>query len=132
MFFRPLTRQWFIPILKLIVEEEQKGKERVEYGKQLLKGLSRKLTSEFGKGFSVTNLKQMRKFFLTYSKGQTLSDQLDKTQTLSAELKDQNNEMPEFNLSWSHYLLLMRIDNPEERKFYEIEAVENNWSLREL
>ncbi len=102
----------YFEIGKMIVEEEQNGKERAEYGKQILKELSKRLTSEFGKGFSQRNLEQMRQFYLTYSK----------TQTLSAE----------FNLSWSHYLKLMRIDNIDERKFYEKEVYVNNWSLREL
>ncbi|MBU3823176.1 DUF1016 family protein [Flavobacteriaceae bacterium XHP0103] len=102
----------YFEIGRMIVEEEQNGNIRAEYGKQVLVELSRKLTDEFGKGFSRRNLEQMRQFYLTYSK----------TQTVSAE----------FNLSWSHYLKLMRIDNENERKFYEIEALENNWSLREL
>ncbi len=102
----------YFEIGRMIVEEEQNGKERAEYGRQILKELSDRLSDEFGKGFSVTNLKQMRTFFLIYSKGQTVSD--------------------EFKLSWSHYLFLMRIDNIDERKFYELETVENNWSLREL
>ncbi len=102
----------YFEIGRMIVEEEQNGKERAEYGKQILKELSSKLNSEFEKGFSLRNLEQMRQFYLTYSK----------TQTLSAE----------FNLSWSHYLKLMRIDNEDERKYYQIEAYENNWSLREL
>lgn len=94
------------------MEEEQNGKSKAEYGQNLIRELSQKLTTEFGKGFSTTNLKQMRTFYLTYSKGQTASD--------------------EFRLSWSHYLMLMRIDNVEERRFYEIETAENSWSLREL
>ncbi len=102
----------YFEIGRMIVEEEQNGKERAEYGKQIIKGLSKRLISEFGKGFSQRNLEQMRQFYLTYSK----------TQTLSAE----------FNLSWSHYLKLMRIDNENERNFYEKEALINNWSLREL
>ncbi len=102
----------YFEIGRIIVEEEQKGEARAEYGKRILKELSGRLTKEFGKGFSITNLKQMRQFYLTYEKGQTLSD--------------------EFNLSWSHYLLLMRISNPDERSFYEKEAISNNWSLREL
>jgi predicted nuclease of restriction endonuclease-like (RecB) superfamily len=106
-----MTKTYF-KIGKLIVEEEQKGKQRAVYGEKLITELSKELTQEYGKGFSTTNLKQMRTFYLTYSKGQTLSD--------------------EFKLSWSHYLMLMRIDNPAERNFYEIEALENNWSLREL
>ncbi len=102
----------YFEIGRLIVEEEQNGKSKAEYGQNLIPELSHKLTTEFGKGFSTTNLKQMRTFYLTYSKGQTVSD--------------------EFRLSWSHYLMLMRIDNVEERKFYEIETAENSWSLREL
>lgn len=102
----------YYEIGKIIVEEEQAGSKRAEYGKQLLQELSKRLTSEFGKGFSTTNIKQMRSFYLVYSKGQKASD--------------------EFRLSWSHYLKLMRIDNKDERKFYEIEAFQNNWSLKEL
>ena len=102
----------YFEIGRLIVENEQNGKNRAEYGKETLKNLSERLTKDFGKGFSVTNLKQMRDFYQTYQIRQTLSD--------------------EFNLSWSHYLFLMRIDNPEERKFYEIESKKSNWSLREL
>lgn len=102
----------YFEIGRLIVEEEQNGKSKAEYGQKLIRELSQKLTTEFGKGFSTTNLKQMRTFYLTYSKGQTVSD--------------------EFRLSWSHYLMLMRIDNVEERMFYEIETAENSWSLREL
>ena len=102
----------YFEIGRMIVEEEQNGEERAKYGKQILKELSTRLKSEFGKGFSQRNLEQMRQFYLKYSK----------TQTPSAE----------FNLSWSHYLNLMRIDNVDERKYYEIEAFKNNWSLREL
>jgi len=106
----------YFEIGRIIVEDEQNGKTRAEYGKEVLKNLSDRLTSQYGKGFSVTNLKQMRDFFLVYSK------QLPISQTVSDQ----------FNLSWSHYLFLMRIDNPQERKFYEIESKNSNWSLREL
>ena len=102
----------YYEIGRSIVENEQKGNVRAEYGKEILKNLSARLTANYGKGFSTTNLKQMRDFYLTYQIGQTVSDQ--------------------FVLSWSHYLFLMRIDNPDERKFYEIEAKNSNWSLREL
>lgn len=112
----------YFEIGKMIVEEEQNGKERANYGSQLLLELSRNLTKEFGKGFSVTNLKQMRSFYLVYSKQQAFSVEFKKGQTLSDE----------FKLSWSHYLKLMRIDDELERKFYEIESFKNNWSLREL
>ena len=102
----------YFEIGKMIVEEELKGKERADYGRQLIPLLSKKLTQDFGKGFSETNIKQMRSFYNSFSKRQTLSD--------------------EFNLSWSHYLKLMRIDDERERNFYEIESFKNNWSLREL
>ena len=106
-----MTKTYFL-IGKRIVEEEQNGNKRAEYGKNLIKMLSEKLTKEFGKGFSETNLEQMRKFFKVYGISQTLSE--------------------EFRLSWSHYLILMRMKDINARNFYEIEAFENNWSLREL
>lgn len=106
-----MAKTYFL-IGKRIVEEEQNGEKRAEYGDELIKNLSLRLTKEFGKGFSKTNLKQMKSFYLAYRKGQTVSDQ--------------------FKLSWSHYLILMRMENLDERNFYEIEASENNWSLREL
>jgi predicted nuclease of restriction endonuclease-like (RecB) superfamily len=102
----------YFEIGRMIIEEEQKGKEKAQYGQQLIIELSSRLSKEFGRGFSSTNVKQMRSFYLIYSKGQMVSD--------------------EFNLSWSHYLKLMRIDDEKERRFYEIEAIKNNWSLREL
>ena len=110
-----------------IYEEEQQGKERAEYGKYLLKELSDYLLEKYGKGFSVTNLKQMRKFYLTYMNdqiGQTVSDQFKNLPTVSSGRK--------FFLSWSHYLKLMRISDVNERHFYEIEAAKNDWSLSEL
>lgn len=106
-----MTKTYFL-IGKRIVEEEQNGNERATYGKNLIKNLSKKLTNEFGKGFSERNIEQMRKFYKTYSIPQTVS--------------------AEFKLSWSHYLILMRMENIEERNFYEIESIQNNWSLREL
>jgi predicted nuclease of restriction endonuclease-like (RecB) superfamily len=107
----------YYEIGRIIVDEEQDGKDRAEYSKQTIKQLSEKLISEYGKGFSIRNLEQMRKFYLTYSK----------TQTPSAEL-----QTPNFQLSWSHYLILTRIKKEAERKFYEIESQTNNWSVREL
>ena len=108
-----MTKTYFL-VGKRIVEEEQNGNKRAEYGKNLIKTLSKKLTKEFGKGFSETNLEQMRKFFKVYGIPQTLSEEF------------------QFNLSWSHYLILMRIEDIGTRNFYEIEAIQNNWSLREL
>ncbi len=122
----------YFEIGHLIVEEEQNGKDRAEYGAELVKDLSRKLTTEFGKGFSETNLKQMRQFYQVYSNRQTVTDQFGKSQTLSDQSQKQQTVSVKFNLSWSHYLKLMRIDDENERLFYEIEAYENNWSVREL
>lgn len=124
----------YFEIGRIIVEEEQNGKYRAEYGKGILKELSNQLTKQFGKGFSETNLKQMRQFYLNYSIGQTLSDNLDqpKTETLSRTSPTSQKVPPKFNLSWSHDIKLMRIENEEERKFYEIESAKNNWSVREL
>lgn len=116
--------QTYYEVGKMIVEEEQKGKDRAEYGKNLLQDLSKTLTREFGKGFSVTNIQQMRNFYLTYQKQQTVS--------VKSEKAIQQTASVEFKLSWSHYLKLMRIDDENERKFYEIEAAKNNWSVREL
>lgn len=104
--------QTYYEIGKRIVEEEQGGETRAEYGKALLKNLSEELTKEFGKGFSVDNLENMRKFYLNFSNSETASRK--------------------FDLSWSHYIFLTRIENIDERNFYEIEAIENSWSLREL
>lgn len=100
-----------------IVEEEQGGESRAQYGKAIIKTLSETLSPEFGKGFSVRNLEQMRAFYLLYQI----------PQTVSAELKS-----PDFQLSWSHYQMLIRIKDEKERTFYEIEAIQNQWSLREL
>lgn len=112
---------------RMIVEEEQRGHNRADYGKYIIKELSEYLTQQFGKGFSVTNLKQMRQFYQIYESdqiGQTLSDQFP-------NLPETQNGR-KFFLSWSHYLKLMRINNIEERHFYEIEAARNDWSLSEL
>jgi predicted nuclease of restriction endonuclease-like (RecB) superfamily len=118
----------YFEIGRLIVENEQQGKERAEYGKSVLKELSQKLTDEFGKGYSLRNLEQMRKFFLVYSKTQTLSAKSEDEKSASLMRK---SESP-LKLSWSHYLHLIKIDNEEERNFYEIESANNNWSVREL
>lgn len=105
------TTYWQIG--RQIVEFEQGGKKRAEYGEAVVKQLSIDLTDKFGKGFSHRNLQQIKKFYATFPK----------TQTLSAQ---------SFPLSWSHYVRLMSIENPDERSFYEIESEKNNWSVREL
>ena len=102
---------------KRIIEEDQEGETRAAYGTSLLKGLSVRLKKEFGKGFSERNLEQMRLFYLAYPISQTVSAK---------------SSAPEFRLGWSHYLMLLPIKDPNEKRFYEIEAEQGSWSLREL
>ncbi len=113
----------YIEIGRMIIENEQKGKERAEYGKAVLKELSKRLTSEFGKGYSVYNLERMRKFYLTYK------DRI-KPGEKSATLLRKSGKI--FKLHWSHYLLLLKIENPDERNFYEIEAATNNLVMQRV
>lgn len=113
-----MTLTYFL-IGKKIVEEEQNGELRAEYGKELIKNLATKLTKEFGKGFTVRNLELIRKFYMTYSED-------EKTKSLISL-----SENP-FKLSWTHYIRLVRIQNVEERRFYEIEAEKENWTVREM
>ncbi|MCL1794975.1 MAG: PDDEXK nuclease domain-containing protein [Oscillospiraceae bacterium] len=103
-----LTAYWNIG--RIIVEYEQDSKTRAEYGAQTLKDLSKTLTAEFGKGFSRSNLQNMRVFYLTYQKCQTLSGKL----------------------SWSHYCEFLSISNENKRAFYEKETLNSGWSVREL
>ena len=121
-----------------IVEQEQHGQERAQYGKHIVELASEALTAEFGKGYSVVNIKSFRKFYLTFNDlliGQTVSAQSGngltiKGQTVSAELE--LAKMIPSNLSWSHYERLMRIKNKDERDWYMREASEENWGVRTL
>ena len=103
-----LTTYWNIG--RIIVEYEQQSQLRAEYGRQTLKELSKELTREFGKGFSRSNLQNMRAFYLAYEKCQT----------------------PSGKLAWSHYCELLTISDEGKRSFYEKEAVNSGWSVREL
>jgi predicted nuclease of restriction endonuclease-like (RecB) superfamily len=138
----------YFEIGRIIVEEEQNGKDRAEYGKKLLKSLSQQLTKEFGKGFSLVNLENIRKFYLTYSNSESLTRilEIQKTQSLTEEFKSQKTQSltAQFNkfdyqtlasffkLTFTHYVFLMRIDDEKERRFYKIESEKHNWSVREL
>lgn len=121
-----------------IVEQEQHGQERAQYGKHIVELASEALTAEFGKGYSVVNIKSFRKFYLTFNNlliGQTASaqsvnDLTIKGQSVSAELE--LAKMLPSNLSWSHYERLMRIKNEDERDWYMREAAEESWSVRTL
>lgn len=92
------------------IVEEQNGEERAEYGIGLLKELSKQMTKAFGKGFTVSNLKNMRQFYLTFPNGYALRSEL----------------------SWTHYRLLMRVENENARQFYMEEAIKSQWSTRQL
>ena len=103
-----LTTYWNIG--RIIVEYEQQNQIRADYGKQTLRELSKDLTREFGKGFSRSNLQNMRAFYLAYEKCQTVSGKL----------------------SWSHYCELLSITDENKRSFYEKESINSGWSVREL
>lgn len=140
--------QTYWEIGRRIVEEEQNGATRAQYGTALIQNLSHELTAEFGKGFSEDNLANMRRFYLCFqhrSMTQTASAQLNSieqtperdisetaSRNLPAQIIPSQLTQQAFTLSWSHYIFLTRIDNPNERGFYEIEATENRWTLREL
>ncbi len=116
----------------LIVEYEQEGKERAEYGKAILNELSRRLTREYGKGHSVQALRNMRQFYLVFSKRSAMrsessgaiepmaGQQLDKCSALRSEL------------TWTHYKILMRVENDKAREWYMKEAADQTWSTRQL
>ena len=115
--------QFFLKFTHIILPQPN----RAEYGKQLLQVLSKHLTKTFGKGYSADNLKLMRRFYIVYANdqiGETVFPQFGSLPASSTGRK--------FYLSWSHYLKLMRITNIDERHFYEIESVKNDWSLSEL
>jgi predicted nuclease of restriction endonuclease-like (RecB) superfamily len=143
-----------------IVQEEQKGKRRADYGEEVIMALAKRLAGEFGNGFSRSNLEYMRRFYLAYEdrgsyitqaltgqlssgkrvqtspideKSQSLEDQFPISQSLTGELPYLIQTRPHpFTLSWTHYVLLLGIKNPDERSFYEIESTQQNWTVREL
>lgn len=102
--------QTYWNIGKIIVEDEQKGEARASYGKKQLQHISQELTKEFGKGFDVSNLRNMRRFYVTFPIQETVSPKL----------------------SWSHYCRLVKIENISAREWYIQESIENNWSVRAL
>lgn len=93
-----------------VIVEKQGGSNKAEYGTALIKNLSKKMTKEFGKGFTVANLKNMRQFYLTFQKSYALRSEL----------------------TWTHYRLLMRVENENARNFYIEECIKSNWSTRQL
>ena len=122
----------FYAIGRWIVEVEQQGESRAKYGRQIIKNLSEVMNTQFGRGFSVDTLENARKFYLTYQDriSETVFRKfaVEKSETVFRLFEE---TLP-FTLPWSHYLLLMRIKNENERKFYEIEATQSGWSIRTL
>ena len=128
---------------RIIVEVVQEGEERATYGRQMLRGVSDILTERLGEGWSVETLKKCRQFYQIYSVkaiGSTLSTQLpatnsvytvDQIQKSATVLRKSDTAYP-FTLSWSHYVVLMRIESDDERNFYEIECQKQDWSVRQL
>jgi len=104
-----------------IVEEEQKGEKKSEYGSSLLTHLSNSLTKRYGLGFGISTLRDMRQFYLTYP-----------NISIHHAVRGESGKQLSPNLGWIHYRALMRVHNPKARQFYEIEAERNNWSGREL
>ncbi|BFU90900.1 MAG: hypothetical protein NTAFB01_20870 [Nitrospira sp.] len=133
-----------------IVEHEQQGAARAEYGKRVLGELADQLTEEFGRGYSRSNLQNMRNFFLVYrdrssqicqmTSGKWKAGFSEKRQAASGKSRPNLPSMPAppaqftqpFPLGWSQYVLLLGIDDADERTFYEIESVRNSWTLPEL
>ncbi len=108
-----------------IVEEEQKGKKRAEYGKKLMKKLSSELTKEFGRGFSVDNLERMRRFYLIYK------NRISATVSRKLENRDNVADFP-LRLSWSHYCELIKIGDEKKREYFEKYAITEKLSVRDL
>jgi len=145
-----------------IVEEEQRGRERADYGTRLIEILSMELTAEFGKGFGTRNLRFVRQFYVTYrdrrpaftiadspissvsadqkirnalgteSQTTTRTDPEQIRNTLCTESAATQADLLNPALSWSHYRLLMRVPNADARSFYEVECAKSGWSVREL
>jgi len=135
---------------RMIVEREQQGQKRAKYGTRLIKGLSEYFTKQYGRGFSVENIQNMRKFYNVYApsiqESLITNSESEKRQSLSALFEKHQSQISAFDLgnqkqqtlsaifslSWTHYQVLMRIKNEDARRFYEIEARSQQWTVRQL
>ncbi len=148
--FVTVIQNWEIG--RMIVEEEQGGKTKAEYGKYIIKELAEKLTKEFGSSYKASNLKYFRQFYIAFPISHAVRDQLENTEPKEIEkgdaLRDQLKSKSKMNalrsqshplfsvispqLSWTHYRSLLRVKNPRAREFYMNEAVANGWGTRAL
>ena len=165
--FAQIISNWLVG--RMIVDDEQKGNHTAEYGKHIIKYLSNNLTKEFGSGYSTTNLKYYRQFYLEFpmvqnnqtQNGHAVSDQMGKSHAVSDELDEKSHKMVvgkfasgsvlrteiqkinnekqhplteilKSRLSWTHYRILLKVNNKEAKQFYLKEAEQNNWSTRAL
>lgn len=136
--YAQIQANWLIG--QRVVEQMQKGKERAEYGAHIIKIASVALTEEFGSGYSETNIRNFRAFYLTFSNLQiqqtpSAESQTSIQQTLSAKLENANTQIGQTlpaRLSWSHYERLMRVESETARNWYMHEASEQMWSVRTL
>lgn len=126
-----IVSTYFI-IGKMIVEEYQFGNIKASYGKKIMKSLSEELTNKIGRGYSVDNLENMRKFYLNYQSQFSISETNSRILYLPEISKKLSRKFDAQLLTWSHYVLLSKIKNSEERRFYEIESLKNNWNISEL
>ncbi len=128
-----------------IVEAEQQGEHRADYRKEVLRNLSARLSERFCAGWSYPHLKSVRQFYLVYSEytnehkmlpakkaKRCLANSAQSSHTAPLPISEASDTTCSFTLSWSHYLVLMRIKNPQERQFYEIECRQQDWSVRQL
>ena len=126
--FAMVQSYWHIG--RVIVEEEQRGKAKADYGEYLIKELSERLTNEFGKGFTISNIKYFRQFYRSFEISHALRGQSRITEKSHALRDELPAVYPE--LSWTHYRLLLKVNKPDVRRFYVEECIAGNWSTRQL
>lgn len=133
--FAMVQAYWHIG--RVIVDDEQKGRKKADYGEYLVKELAERLTKEFGKGFTISNIKYFRQFYLSFSIGHAvrgLSQERIHESPKKTKSHAMRDELPivRSELSWTHYRLLLKVERPDIRQFYMDECIQSNWSTRQL
>ncbi len=116
----------------LIVEHEQKGSRRAEYGKELIQGLSHRLVADFGRGFSPQNLRSIRQFYLTFRNLSTVRSESHPIDREGLMVENPIRSALRSELTWTHYKILMRVEHEQARQWYMTEATDQHWSTRQL